>query len=173
MKKIFRLIWKVYETFCVAIVTLLIVWVMIVLAARLHESYVLPNGMIVKRVFDYTLRGRHDLYASDGRTVLSSDIDMMCFDDRYIEVYAEKGGGLIDGETGRHISAAESDARKRVGLRKGPYSCNGYYKGWLSPGLLFERNKEPFVPRCDWLNVDNPHLKNLGWLGKRRCTLRK
>lgn len=169
MRKTCRLIWKVCVAFCVAIVTLLIIGAMVVLVARFHESYALPNNMIIKRVFDFSFHGRYDLYASDGRTVLASSVDMMCFDDRYIEVSAEMGGGLIDGETSSHIPYSETEARSEVMLRKGPYSCNGYYKGWLGPGLLFERNKEPFVPRCDWRNLDNPDLKNREWLQKRRC----
>ncbi|OYR20279.1 hypothetical protein [Brucella thiophenivorans] len=163
--------WKVYEFLCVTIVTLYIAFVFVGLVAHFNDSYVLPNKMVVKRVFDFTLYGRPDLFAADGHTLLARDLDMMCFNDRYIEVYAATGGGLIDGETNLRVSPQYG--KDVSGLHRGPFSCNGYYIGWVGASLLFERNQEPSEGPCDWLNFSNPNLKNLAWFEKRRCRSRR
>lgn len=159
--------WKVYEFLCVTIVTLYIALMLVAMVSYFNDSYVLPNKMVVKRVFDFTLSGRPDLFAADGHTLLARDLDMMCFNDRYIEVFAETGGGLIDGET--NLRVPRQYGKDVSGLHRGPFSCNGYYIGWVGASLLYERNPDPLVVSCNWRNFSNPNLKNLAWFEKRRC----
>ncbi|MFS2326110.1 hypothetical protein U2P60_11985 [Brucella sp. H1_1004] len=166
--------WKVYEFFCVTIVTLYIAFMLVAGVSYFNDSYVLPNKMVVKRVFEFTLHGRKDLFSSDGHTRLAEDIEFMCFNDRYIEVFTKKigggGRGVFDGETNLPVPKGKRDL---TGLSKWPYSCNGYYTGWVGPDLLFERSQEPLIVSCNWRNFANPNLKNLAWFEKRRCRSRR
>ncbi|MCL7997886.1 hypothetical protein M8994_06490 [Brucella sp. 21LCYQ03] len=163
--------WKVYEFFCVAIVTILSLRILFLLVVYLTDSFILPNGMIVKREFYGSIRqSQSNLYASDSKTRLATRISSMCFDDRYIKVRSSAGLQLIDGETNRLIPLADDGAGKGVG----PWDtligdCNGYYKDWVSPNFLYVTNRDRRVPRCDRRNFDNPNLKNLAWFEKRRC----
>lgn len=171
-KKTLWWIWKVYEFLCVTIVTLYIALMLVGMVSYFNDSYVLPNKMVVKRVFDFTLTGRTDLFASDGYTRLAEDMEFICFNDRYIKVFtmSPDGGGVFDGETNLPVTSEKQDI---TGLSKWPYSCYGYYTGWVGPELLFERSQEPLVVSCNWRNFSNPNLKNLAWLEKRRCSSRR
>lgn len=173
-KKTLWWVWKIYEFFCVAIVTLYIAFMLVAMVSYFNDSYVLPNKMVVKRVFDFTLHGRSDLFASDGYTRLAEDLEFMCFNDRYIKVFTKKlgggGRGVFDGETNLPVSKGKQDI---TGLSKRPYSCYGYYTGWVGPDLLYERSREPLVVLCNWRNFSNPNLKNLAWFEKRRCRSRR
>ncbi|MEJ5079305.1 MULTISPECIES: hypothetical protein [unclassified Ochrobactrum] len=163
--------WKVYEFFCVTIVTLYFVFMLVAMVVYFNDSYVLPNKMVVKRVFNFTLHGQSDLFTSDGYTRLAEDMEFMCFNDRYIEVFTmDPGGGVFDGETNLPVPKGKRDI---TGLSKPPYSCYGYYTAWVGPDLLYERSQDPLVVSCKWRNYSNPNLKNLAWLEKRRCRSRR
>ena len=45
---------------------------------------------------------------------------------------------------------------------------NGYFIGVLGPGLLYEGMRFPFLPPCDWRNLDNPTLSDRSWF-ERPC----
>ena len=130
------------------------------------DSVTLPNGMILKREFDFSRYGRHDMFAADGRTRLVRNIEMVCFDDRYVEVLAYQAGdgGLFDAQSadGRPLSGDSRDAAER--RLAGGHGCNGYYTGMLGPGLLYDGFSEPFLPPCAWRNFSNPALKHKEWL---------
>ncbi|MBC8717955.1 hypothetical protein [Ochrobactrum sp. Marseille-Q0166] len=166
--------WKVYEFLCVTIVTILSLRILFLLAVYLTDSFILPNGMIVKREFYGSIRqSQSNLYASDGKTRLATRISSMCFNDRYIKVRSSGVLKLIDGETNRLIPLSDHEARRKVDPSGSLNDdCNGYYKDWVSPNFLYVTNRDRRVPRCDRRNFDNPNLKNLEWFEKRRCRSR-
>ena len=121
--------------------------------------------MILKRELDFSKYGRDDLFAADGRTVLARDIESVCFNDRYVEA----DGGLLDGQTNQLISRHDWDTYLKVyrssGLQNG-HGCNGYYTGMVGPGLLYDGNEAPFLPPCEWRNLENPSLADRSWFDR-------
>ena len=142
---------------------------------RFTDSVTLPNGMILKREFDFSKRERDDMFASDGRTVLARDIEGVCFNDRYVLVnaYTREQGGLFDRMTDGRVPTDDQDAylatEQASGLQ-GDRGCNGYYFAWLGPGLLYG-GPEPFRPSCDWRNLSNQSLADRSWFD-RPCSSR-
>ncbi len=137
---------------------------------RFTDSVTLPNGMILKREFDFSKRERHDMFASDGRRVLSRDIEGVCFNDRYVRVitYTRGQGGLFDRMTDSRVPADDRDAYQAIvqasGL-EGGHGCNGYYIGMVGPGLLYG-GPEPFLPSCDGRNLSNQSLADRSWFDR-------
>ncbi|MFO1089567.1 MAG: hypothetical protein U1E46_08290 [Hyphomicrobiales bacterium] len=132
-----------------------------------RDSSTLPNGTILKREYDYDLWSRHDLFARDGKTLLVRNVDVVCFDDRYVLAYGNGGSGTYDGPDGRDLSFEEEVEVGRNGLETGR-GCNGYYTGMLGPDLLYPENSPPFLPPCSWVNYGNTSLKHREWL-ERPC----
>ena len=136
---------------------------------RFSDSVALPNGMILRPAFDFTRYGRDDLFAADGPTRLATGTDMICFDDRYVEVMPLRGGGgLFDAL--RQGNGPLTGAQRRVAEEAlaGGHGCNGYYTGMLGPGLIYDGTKDPFLPPCAWRNLGNPALRHPEWF-QRPC----
>lgn len=132
-----------------------------------NASVTLPNGAVLKRQFEFPNSERDDMFASDGRTLLARDVEGVCFDDRYVELYSkERGqGGLYDGRAGRW--APRQQTAREIGLssRNG---CNGYFTGMLGPGLLYDAAESPHLPPCSWRNFERPGLADRSWF-ERPC----
>lgn len=173
-KKAFWILWKVYETFSIVIVTLAGFWVLCLTVMWFSDSYVLPNGMIVKREFSYSYsewsKEVSDLYAADGKTRLATDIQGMCFNDRYVSVFVRDSCKLFDGTMDRPVPLSVTELQEPTGLAgKGDNSCNGYYTDWINARFLYQWTSESIVPPCSWRNFANPDLKDRDWLEKRPC----
>ncbi len=151
-------------------IVILAVLILIGYMNRFTDSVTLPNGMILKREFDFSRFGRNDMFASDGRRVLARDIEGVCFNDRYVLVaaYTREQGGLFDRMTDSRVPADDRDAyqaiEKASGLQ-GDRGCNGYYFAWLGPVLLYG-GPEPFRPLCDWRNLNNQSLADRSWFDR-------
>lgn len=139
-------------------------------ATSFRESVNLPNGMHLVREFDWNRYGRWDLFATDGQTRLARDIEFVCFNDRFIYVQARErvSEGLYDAEIDSRVTADYSEAMGISGLYKPGEGCDGYYTGWVGPGLLLDDGRDPFVPPCAWRNIDDERLRDRGWF-ERPC----
>lgn len=139
-------------------------------ATSFRESVNLPNGMQLGREFDWNRYGRWDLFATDGRTRLAHDIEFVCFNDRFVYAQARERAseGLYDAETDSRVNADYSEAMDISGLHKPGGACDGYYTGWVGPGLLLHDGRYPFVPPCDWRNIGNEGLRDRDWF-ERPC----
>lgn len=137
---------------------------------RFSDSVTLPNGMILKRAFDLAKIERHDLFATDGRTALARDVELVCFNDRYVKVYSydRKHGGVYDGATDRPVPISASKEVHAASGLLGGHGCNGYYTGMVGPGLLYDGMVSPFLPPCSWRNLENPILTDSSWF-ERPC----
>ena len=149
---------------------LLLVWALVAgarWAMSFQESVTLPNGMQLGREFDWNRYGRWDLFATNGQTRLARDLESVCFNDRYVFVqsYERKSTGLYDAETDSRVPVGYSQAMASSGLRDGN-GCNGYYTSWIGPGLLYEGNTAPFLPRCASRNLDNEALRVRSWFDR-------
>ncbi len=138
----------------------------------MQASVTLPNALVLARSFDWTLSGRDDLLAADGRTLLARDVETVCFDDRYVWVRsrAKDQTGLYDAAAGARAGAkieglGYPEAMRASGLGGGS-GCDGYYSGMVGPGLLYDGNEAPFLPPCDWRNVGNGTLKARSWFDR-------
>lgn len=150
---------------------LLLILVGIGWLTQFKDSVTLPNAMVLKREFDLTRLGRNDMFAADGRTRLARGIEFVCFNDRYVLIYAYERGqsGLFDSVAGGRVPIEDSDtALADSGLMDGAKTCNGYFTGMIGPGLLYDGMKPPFLPPCSWRDTENPSLKHRDWL-KRPC----
>lgn len=138
---------------------------------RFSDSVTLPNGFVLKREADLWFRDRHDMFADDGRTPIARDIEGVCFNDHFVEVYSYKRGhgGLYDAATNGRVPPAEFDeGLKASGLSVKGKTCNGYFTGMLGPGLLYDGMRAPFLPSCAWRNLENPELADRRWF-ERPC----
>ena len=136
-------------------------------AMSFRESVTLPNGMQFGREFDWNRYGRWDLFAENGRTLLARDVEFVCFNDRYVFVQSYDRGftGLYDAETDSRLPVDYSQAMAISGLGTGN-GCNGYYTSWIGPGLLYDGNTAPFLPRCASRNLDNEALRDRSWFDR-------
>lgn len=168
-----RRIWEAMATayywFSVALAVLIALWLELAVPnflRKFRDSVTLPNGMVVRREFDFTFTGRDDLFAPDGRTRLAWDIEFVCFDDRYVEVSADPGGrgGMFDALSVGSWSLRGKDRKIAERALTGGHGCNGYYTGMLGASLLYDGNRRPFLPPCDWRNFANPALRHKEWL---------
>ena len=139
---------------------------------QFNDSVTLPNGMVLKREFDFTWIDRNDMFAADGRTQLARAIEFVCFNDRFVLVYAyeREQSGLFDAETGGKVPGKEYDtAFAASGLDPDRRTCGGgYFAGMLGPGLLYDGMKFPFLPPCSWRNTENRTLARRDWF-ERPC----
>jgi hypothetical protein len=132
-----------------------------------RDQVTLPNGMVLIRSFDWSRSGRNDLLATNGVDTLARDIEGICFDDRYVLVqsYDWQSTGLYDAETNGRVRMDYAEAMRMSGLSHGN-GCNGYYTSWIGPGLLYEGNTAPFLPRCTSRNLDNEALRDRSWFDR-------
>lgn len=132
----------------------------------------LPNGMVGKRVFNFTLYGRDDLFGVGGTPRLARDVGMICFNDRFVWVSESEGGsGLFDAELNARIEDIDySEAMDISDLDGGrSASCNGYHVAMVGLRLFYDGNREPFLPRCGWRNLANLDLQHPEWF-ERPCS---
>ncbi|MBC7478968.1 MAG: hypothetical protein H7317_12875 [Pseudorhodobacter sp.] len=126
----------------------------------------------MEREFNWTLAGRNDLFATDGKTLLVRDVDMICFDDRYVYVWTgdRQSTGLYDAEIdGKVDETNEATVMATTGLTLPATGCNGYYTGWVGPELLYDGATAPHAPPCVWRNFGKGVLLHREWLD-RPCT---
>lgn len=132
----------------------------LVVALPERERWVtLPNGFVLK--------GSH-LLSADFRSILASDIEGVCFDDRFLIVISKRRGqsGLFDAKTRNKVSEeAYPEIFQPDGLKYGRGGCNGYYTAMIGPGLL-SGGPAPFLPRCASINRENRALKDKAWLNR-------
>lgn len=166
------LLWVAFVLSCVFWALLLngiIQWLLL-----FNDNIVLPNGMILRREFDFSRYGRDDMFSADGETLLARNIEFICFNDRYVEVVAMHPGygGLYDGETGRPVPGdAFYETYSASGLSS-RHGCNGYYTGMVGPSLMYDSvdSSAHLIP-CDWRNLDNPALADRSWFDRPcRCS---
>ncbi len=139
-------------------------------ATSFQDSVTLPNGMVFERAFNWNRYGRWDLFGLDSRRRLARDVEFACFNDRYVSVqsYDRASIGLYDAETDSKVPVDDSVATDVGVLSKPSISCEGYYTGWVGPGLLIDGGRYPFLPPCVWRNIDNDTLRNRAWF-ERPC----
>lgn len=149
-----------------------------------RDSVTLPNRMQLKREFNWPTwdrfstdqselsrfelvyiylfdLDRHDLYSSDGSTLIVRDVDLVCFDDRHVDI----GYYIFDGAAGgRRLSEDEARTVRAAGLDQPTGRCNGYFTAMVGPELLYPDNASPFLPSCERRNRSNPSLRNREWL---------
>ena len=176
MKRFLTLIRLTSKGMAYSLLALVFLWAVLAtpnLIKYYSASVTLPNGMILKRQFNFTRIGRDDLFAADGHTRLVRDIEFVCFDDRYVEVYAYslEYSGVYDARTNGPVWNGDFDAyrgvRRASGLIGGR-GCNGYYTAVYGPSLLYDGNKWPFLPSCDDRNLENKSLADRSWF-ERPC----
>ena len=132
----------------------------------------LPNGMALESEFNWALSGRVDLFATDGRTRLALNVEFVCFNDRYVYVqsYERAFSSLYDADIDGKVDGLDySEAMSLSGLSLPGGGCNGYYTGWVGPGLMFDGARVPHAPSCEWRNLDNEALRQREWFD-RPCT---
>lgn len=90
----------------------------------------LPNGMQLDREFDCNCYGRWDLLALDGGHRLVRDVELACFNDRYISVqsYDSTLNGLYDATTDSRMPVDDFEAMHIKGLGKPSEGYGGYCK---------------------------------------------
>jgi hypothetical protein len=138
---------------------------------QFNDSVTLPNAMVLKREFDFTRLGRNDLFAADGKTRLAHGIEFVCFNDRYVLIYAFNRGqsGLFDSRADGSVPGEDIDTTLAdSGLKDGGKTCSGYFTGMIGPGLLYDGNSDPFLPSCDLQNSENATLLHRDWF-ERPC----
>mgnify|MGYP006910659359 CR=1 FL=1 len=133
----------------------------------------LPNGMVGKRVFNFTLYGRDDLFGVGGAPRLARDVGMICFNDRFVWISESEGGksGLYDAEVNARVENVNyAEAMSISDLDGGRYvTCNGYHVAMTGLRLFYDGNREPFLPRCKWRNFANTDLQHPEFL-ERPCS---
>lgn len=158
----------------IGLTTLICLWAVVATARWItlfRDSVALPNGMILKREFDFTRYGRDDLFSTDGKTRLARDVEFICVNDRYVWVYSYERGesGLYDAKANAKRNGLDHSLAFQISELGGNRSaCNGYYVGMVGPGLLYDGNTAPFLPSCDWRNFENPTLQRIDWF-ERPC----
>lgn len=157
-----------YILFC--LIGLFLLWALVAgtrWAISFHESVTLPSGMQLGREFDWNRYGRWDLFATNGKSWLARDVEFVCFNDRYVFVHSKNREytGLYDAEADSRVNVDYSQAMAISGLSVGN-GCNGYYTSWIGPGLLYEGNTAPFLPRCASRNMDNEAHRDRSWFDR-------
>jgi hypothetical protein len=131
------------------------------ISERLRPTFtVLPNGFVLRD---------QDVLTSDRRTVLVTDAELLCFDDRFLFATSldRDHGGLFDAQSQNRVKAADHpEIDAPGGLNYGRQSCNGYYTAWVGPGLLQDGAEWPFMPSCYSVNHANTALRDRSWLNR-------
>lgn len=156
------------KTYPAAIAGILITFFSINWGMRFLDAVTLPNGLVLQRAFDGSRFGRWDLYTPDREQQLARDVEFLCFNDLYVYAQAKAPGfsGLFDADTRGRQALDYGAAMALSGLDKPGGGCNGYYTGWIGPGLLREGGKAPFLPSCALRNVQNTALRHPAWLAR-------
>lgn len=137
-------------------------------ALRFNDRVTLPNGFVLKRQFNFTRYGRHDLFAANGTDTLSKNIEFVCFDDRFVQAISKDRSqtGLFDATTQTRVSPKNHpEIYQGDGLKSTRVACNGYYTGMIGPSFLYEASRSP-NPQCAWVNHENPALQNDLWMAR-------
>lgn len=168
MKYLLRRMFRIVFWFFALIGFLVTLWMILAVIhwSRLfRDNVTLPNGLVLKREFDFSRSGRDDMFAADGKTLLARDIEFVCFNDRFVWVYSYERGysGMYDARTGRRVLGEE--AQRDSGLFGG-HGCNGYYTGMLGAGLLYDGLQATFLPPCSWRNLDREGLSDRSWFDR-------
>lgn len=121
----------------------------------------LPNGMAVRREFDFNdlLHGRSDLYSANGK-LLASGITYLCFDDHLVKT---KPHGNFDINS---ISPIPGTRDEYDYLDFFP-ACDGYFVISLPPEYFY--NYSPGVNKdgldiCNERNFRNLSLTSIEWM---------
>lgn len=133
-----------------------------------HMQVTLPNGFILSEIRPLFGERHDDLLTADGKRTLSTDIEFVCFDDRFVYVSPRTRGqgGLFDGNVQARVSPENHpEIWLRGGLKYGRKACNGYYTAVLGAGLLYGKDP-PFQPSCRHVNRTNKALKDLTWFDR-------
>lgn len=133
-----------------------------------HRQVTLPSGFILSEIRPWFGERHDDLLTADGERTLSTDIEFVCFDDRFVSVAPRTRGqgGLFDAEVQAKVSPENHpEIKLRGGLKYGRKACNGYYTAILGAGLLYGGDP-PFQPNCDYVNRTNKALKHLTWFDR-------
>ena len=162
-----------------ALVVLACVWAAtFVIIKHRYPTYTLPNGMIVKRKYaDWLFRHPYyDIYAPDGVTLRAPDVWLICFNDRYLDVWGRQDifgtrredSGMFDGRyNGRRLSDREFTNVHRWEFHSPDVLCNGYYISMVAPDMLHPGNwTGRRLPPCLWRNRNNPKLQKPEWLNR-------
>ncbi len=129
------------------------------LRSRPNTETVLPNGFVLRQ---------DSLLSADRSSVLSRDIEFVCFDDRFIWVISKTHdeSGLFDTQTQSRVAERDHpEIRAPGGLVPPGTGCNGYHAEMIGPGLL-HGTRAPFLPSCDRVNRDNPALRDRRWFDR-------
>lgn len=135
-----------------------------------HRQVTLPNGFILSQIRPWFDAQHDDLLTSEGKSTLSTDIEGVCFDDRFVYIWPRTRGqgGLFDSMLQARVSQKDHpEIFEPGGLKFGALTCNGYYTAMLGPGLLYGK-RPPFQPSCDMVNRANTALKDPTWF-ERPC----
>lgn len=122
----------------IGLTTLICLWAVVATArwiTLLRDSLALPNGMILKREFDFTRYGRDDLFSTDGKTRLARDVDFICFNDRYVWVdsYDRGESGLYDAKADAKRNGLDHSLAFQIsGLGGTAGPATGTTSGWLA-----------------------------------------
>lgn len=133
-----------------------------------HRQVTLPNGFILSEIRPWFSERHDDLLTADGKRTLSTDIEFVCFDDRYVDIAPRTRGqgGLFDARVQAKVLREDHpEILLFGGLKYGRKACNGYYTAVLGPGLLYGK-RPPFQPDCDYVNRSNTSLKDLTWFDR-------
>lgn len=125
---------------------------------RQDQRTVLPNGLVLRN---------DDLLTTDERKVLATDIEFVCFDDRFTIAGSRTLGqsGLFDAVVDEKVLVQDHpEIFQPDGLKYGKNTCNGYYTWMIGPRLLVSGNRPPFLPPCESVNRENMALKDKAWL---------
>lgn len=136
-----------------------VVGVMVIHWPNRDMPITLPNNFVLSG---------DDLFTADQESTLATDIEFVCFDDRFVEVHSKvKGqGGLFDARTQtRVLPESHPEIFQPGGLKYGRRACNGYYTAVLGPRLL-SGGPAPFLPSCTSVNRENPTLRDQSWLNR-------
>lgn len=128
-----------------------------------ERETVLPNGFVI--------RGTSVVLAADRRTILASDAEFLCFDDRFLVITSMNMRALLILDRLDPVPSVSMPQTlpKGVGnLLRGADGCNGYYTQMIGPGLLHDGGEWPFLPQCDSVNRNNATLKQRDWF-ERPC----
>lgn len=174
MPAFLRLLGKALFWYAVAMVAVFCLWFALATPTCLSQftdHATLPNGMVLKREFNFTRYGRDAMFASDRRTPLAREIEAICFNDRFVKVLScqRTYSGLYDRATSSRVRRDDQGEYDRLlrytGLTAG-HGCNGYYTGMIGPELLYDGNRAPFLPPCAWRNPANTTLKLRDWFDR-------
>lgn len=120
----------------------------VIVLLRFENYYLLPNGAVLDRVFDWKKWSRIDLLRSWDGEPLVRDVEFVCFNRKAVEVISLTSGGFVWlGGSGPLIprgDAAHDDALRESGLDGVDGRCLGYFGSYLGAELLLS------LPEFDW-----------------------